>query len=346
MATIKELAKAAGVSVGTVDRILHNRGRFSAITAEKVHILVKEMGYTPNLHARGLKKSTKHSFSVVIPKMDQDDGYWTLILEGINSSLEELSPLGTELLIYQFDRYSSESCESAFKKAFNDPSIGILAIPVRPKEVEKLLEQQNKPYLFIDSDIPVSKNKITYIGQDSYKSGILSAKLMALLIKGITNPKILIIDPYGDDNHLRNRLEGFVMSMKKRIPTVNITIIKNSINHKTDTSIIEPLKSVETVPDGIFVANSMVYKIANYLNNKGESFKNIPLIGYDLLPNSLELVADGTIDFIITQQPTEQGYLGIKTLYDNLILKKQIEPQIIIPMNIITKENISTFLVK
>lgn len=343
MATIKDLAEAAGVSVGTVDRIIHNRGRFSAKTAEKIHTLVKEMDYTPNLHARGLKKSTKHSFSVVIPNLDQDDGYWNLILEGINNSLIELSPLGTELNIYHFDRYSSRSCILAFKKAFNDSSIGVLAIPVRPTDIKSLLVQQEKPYLFIDSDIPEIEDKITYIGQDSYKSGILSAKLMSLLIKSKKNSKILILGPYGDDIHLQNRIDGFEVSLNELIPSVNVSTIKNSMDSKTDIKVIETLKDSHNLPDGIFVANSMVYSIANYLNNKGEKYKKIPLIGYDIIPNNIELISNGTIDFIITQQPTEQGYIGIKTLYDSLILKKHIEKQIIMPMNIITKENLETF---
>lgn len=343
MATIKEIAEAAGVSVGTVDRILHNRGRFSAKTAVKINALVKEMGYTPNLHARGLKKSTKHFFSVVMPNIEQDAGYWSLVLDGINKSLQELSPQGTQLNIYHFNRYSSKSCKNAFNKAFNDTSIGILAIPVRPIQIKALLQNQNKPYLFIDSDIPDLKGKITYIGQDSNKSGILSAKLMSLLVKCKPESEILIIDPYGEDSHLKNRIEGFTSGIKARIPSVRITIIKNSIDNKTDTTIIDTLKNADTLPDGIFVANSLVYTIANYLNNKNKRFKEIPLIGYDLIPKNVELVSNGTIDFIITQQPTEQGYKGIQTLYDRLILKKEIDTEIIIPINIITKENLSTF---
>ncbi|MBN2616849.1 MAG: LacI family DNA-binding transcriptional regulator [Spirochaetales bacterium] len=343
MVTIKEIADAAGVSIGTVDRILHNRGRFSEKTAEKVHKLVKDLGYTPNLHARGLKKSTQHSFSVVMPNKDQDNGYWNLILEGINSSLTELSSQGTKLNIYHFDRYSSISCKLAYEKAFNDDSLGILAIPVRTEESRTLLESQPKPFLFIDSDIPNIKNKITYIGQDSYKSGVLSAKLMSLLVKEKSTPTILVIDPYGDDNHLKNRLEGFLNSIKERIPNVIVNIIKSNIDHKTDTSLIENLKDEENLPCGIFVANSMVYTIANYLNNKGDKFRKIPLIGYDIIPNGEDLVINETIDFIITQQPKKQGYIGIKSLYDHLILLKKIDDQIIIPMNIITKENISTF---
>ncbi|QEN03433.1 LacI family DNA-binding transcriptional regulator [Thiospirochaeta perfilievii] len=62
MATIKEIADAAGVSVGTVDRILHNRGRFSAETAKKVQILVSEMGYSLTCMLEDLKNHPSTHF--------------------------------------------------------------------------------------------------------------------------------------------------------------------------------------------------------------------------------------------------------------------------------------------
>ncbi len=336
MATIKEIAEAAGVSLSTVDRVLHKKGRYSEKTAIKVNKLVKEMGYTPNIHARGLKKSSKHFFSVVLPYSEQDGGYWGQILDGVLQGQEELTSLGTDLNIYQFDRYSDKSCKQAFEKAFADSSIAILTTPVRPTEVKPLLDSQKIPYLFIDSDLDDMDNKITYIGQDSKKSGILSAKLMSILIKHIDNPEILIIKPVGE--HLSSRLEGFESRITETFKNVNI-ITK-------DSSYFLPcnFKKLESIPDGIFVANSFVYTVAEVLKKKGDRYKNITLIGYDIIKEKENLVLDGTIDFIITQKPTEQGYRGIITLYDSLILKKDIEPKIILPMNIITEENIDTFL--
>jgi len=335
MVTIKDIAEAAGVSLSTVDRILHKKGRYSDKTAEKVNKLVKEMGYTPNIHARGLKKSSKHFFSVVLPYREQDGGYWGQILDGVLQSRKELTSLGTDLNIYQFDRYSEKSCKQAFEKAFADSSIAILTTPVRPVEVKPLLDSQKKPYLFIDSDLSNMDNKITYIGQDSTKSGILSAKLMSILIKNVENPEILIIKPEG--KHLSSRLEGFESKIREIFSDVYIKTEDSSYFLQNN------FEQLQSVPDGIFVANSFVYRVAEILKEKGALYKNIPLIGYDIIKEKEHLVLDGTINFIITQKPIEQGYKGIITLYDSLILKKTIEPKIILPMNIITDENIDTF---
>lgn len=333
MATIKEIAEAAGVSVGTVDRILHNRGRFSVITAEKIHKLVKEMGYTPNLHARGLKKTVKHSFSVVIPQINQDDGYWNLVIEGIKLAGDELKTFGTEINIYHFDRYSEESYKKAFLNAINDDSIGMLITPVRQNQSKELLNSCSKPYLFIDSDIPDIDEKLTYIGQDSRKSGVLSAKLMSLLVSKKSSASILVIYPYGENNHLDERVSGFTECLKKVIEDPKINILKMNEHRDLNNFIV----SSDNTYDGIFVANSLVYSVASTLN------MDIPLIGYDIIPQHTNLISDGTIDFIITQEPKVQGRLGIRTLYDVIILKKDIQKNIIIPMNIITKENLSTF---
>jgi LacI family transcriptional regulator, galactose operon repressor len=54
-------------------------------------------------------------------------------------------------------------------------------------------------------------------------------------------------------------------------------------------------------------------------------------------------VEKGTIDFILTQQPESQGYQGIIMLYDHIVLKKEIRKKVIMPLNIITRENIHTF---
>ena len=78
MATIKDIAERAGISIGTVDRIIHNRGRFSSDTAEKVRRIMEDLNYKPNVMARHLSQSKQYRVGVLLPHPDQDSGYWTL----------------------------------------------------------------------------------------------------------------------------------------------------------------------------------------------------------------------------------------------------------------------------
>lgn len=59
MATIKEIANKVGVSIGTVDRALHNRGRVSEETKAKILTAMKELDYHPNDVAQKLTVNKK-----------------------------------------------------------------------------------------------------------------------------------------------------------------------------------------------------------------------------------------------------------------------------------------------
>ena len=54
MATIKQIAKLAGVSIGTVDRVLHERGGLAPDTKARVQAAIEELGYVPNQTAQSL----------------------------------------------------------------------------------------------------------------------------------------------------------------------------------------------------------------------------------------------------------------------------------------------------
>ena len=65
--TIKDIARMAGVSAGTVDRVLHNRGDVSAASREKVQKVLDEIDYHPNMFAIGLAAKKRYRVLCIIP---------------------------------------------------------------------------------------------------------------------------------------------------------------------------------------------------------------------------------------------------------------------------------------
>ena len=63
--TINDVAEAAGVGKGTVDRVLHNRGRVSEETRKRVLKCIEELGYKPNTAARMLAKRRIYKIAVI-----------------------------------------------------------------------------------------------------------------------------------------------------------------------------------------------------------------------------------------------------------------------------------------
>ncbi|MDC7227815.1 MAG: LacI family DNA-binding transcriptional regulator [Spirochaetales bacterium] len=348
MATLKDIADAAGVSIGTVDRILHNRGRFSAATAEKVRRLVDEMDYTPNIHARGLKKTGRRSFAAVIPDIEQDAGYWRLVSAGIERASRELASFCEPVVTFSYDQFSTESCLSAIAAAAGSGADGLMIAPVMPPEGIEQLRKMDIPFMFIDTDVPGLEKRLAFIGQDSFQSGILSGRLMKMLTADSTEEKsgpILILEPEAANSHLQSRADGFVHFLSNNKPELEFEYLQVQTDTEKDfhQSLETFFSRKKRLPRGIFALNSSVYFLASYLDPAGQRFRDIPIIGYDLIEGREYYIENETINFILTQQPEEQAYRGIMLLYDTLVLNRTVGRDITVPLNIITKENLHTF---
>jgi LacI family transcriptional regulator len=82
---LQDIAELAGVSTGTVDRVLHNRKGVSQKTKEKIQAIMDEYGYQPNLIARQLKNNKILKIGVLLPLLSSGCGYYCKLLEGMNA---------------------------------------------------------------------------------------------------------------------------------------------------------------------------------------------------------------------------------------------------------------------
>ena len=108
---IKDIAELSGVSTGTVDRIIHNRGKVSEEAKRKVEKVMKEIDYQPNLIARSLALKKRYHLVALIPSFHKDE-YWELLSHGIEKAERQLFSYNVEVEQIHFDQYDRES----FKK--------------------------------------------------------------------------------------------------------------------------------------------------------------------------------------------------------------------------------------
>ena len=98
---IKDIAKKAGVSKGTVDRVLHERGNVSPKAREKVLAAMKELDYQRNYIASALASKTNWNLAVLIPDSKKDP-FWLQPLRGVERARNALRDYRVTLDIYQF----------------------------------------------------------------------------------------------------------------------------------------------------------------------------------------------------------------------------------------------------
>ena len=138
--TIKDIATRAEVSTGTVDRVLHKRGRVAPKVEEKILRIIKEMEYQPNIIARALSSKKTYSVAVLIPD-DAHDNYWFAPKSGIKSALKDLKKYGLSVKYYLFDPYSSQSFVEQAKLLEKDKHDAIIVTPIFHREVLPFLEK-------------------------------------------------------------------------------------------------------------------------------------------------------------------------------------------------------------
>lgn len=335
MITIKDIAKLAGVSIGTVDRVLHNRGRVAKETEKNIKEIIKKYNYQPNIFASQLKKGKKYNFCVIMPMPSQDGGYWNIPLKGIKKAQAELIGRNVTIEIHFYDKYDITIFECTFKKIIINKFDGFLIAPVLFEAVSKIINKipENIPYVFFDSYIPVGK-QIAFIGQNAYVSGFVAAKLMSYLIHEKSN--IAIFDPIPEDYHIEERVKGFTDYCRKNNKKVIVSKIEGSSSTLNISQSINKTINKNDI-DGIFFPSALTFLAAKWIENFN---KKIYLIGYDLLEENKKYLNRNIIDFIIDQEPYKQGYEGIYLLYRYICLKEIIKKTIYLPINIIMKENL------
>src|SRR5688572_18388399 len=178
---IKDIARLAGVSKGTVDRVLHKRGRVSPESYQKVMKVLEEIDYKPNLIARSLSSSRNYRIIALLPN-PTNDAYWAETKEGIRQAESEWAHYNINIEILVFDQYSKESFKEKAQEAFFQKPDGIITAPIFYDEALiffRLLKADGIPYVFFNTNIP-EVNPLTFIGQDLFHSGKVGAELMYL----------------------------------------------------------------------------------------------------------------------------------------------------------------------
>ena len=329
--TITEIAKLAGVSIGPVDRVLHKRGRVSAKTVARIEEIIKSSGYHPNPIARQLASKKKFIIGVLLPKLSDDTGYWKLIYEGIKKAGEEFKLFSFEFIPSYFDRKEGSytlKAKALLKKNIN----ALITAPIIAQEAKKVLPLfEEIPYVLVDSSLPGVKQLATVV-QNPYKGGLCAGRMMKLIAPHAK--KIFCVQMYSGAYNLKERARGFTAFFKNK----NVINISGNCNTKEETD-----KFIRSIllqkPDGIFVSNNAGFAFADYCKRKNIK-KNFALVGYDLMEQNKKYLANGFIDCIISQQPEEQGYLAVKTIYQSCLINEKVNLNIQIPITLYYKENI------
>lgn len=320
--TINDVAKAAGVSKGTVDRVLHDRGEVSAKSKEKVLKVIEELGFRPNLYASLLASQKERVICCVIPEHLPGE-FWSLAGKGISDAEALVSRYGIKVKTVYFDQYSLDSFREACASVLEADPSGVLVAPMFAEETLRFvneLSDRQIPYVFLDSKID-EPGHLAYFGMPMYQSGVLCADI---LCGGRTVPETVYVvriarDKLGLSDPTAARRAGFMDYMADNHPQTRIVSV--FINPKDKDEIWKTLDEsigCDESPKFIVMFNSRIHIVADYLASRGQ--KGNRVIGFDMLEKNMAHLKSGIVHALITQHTDRQAVEAVNTLSDYILL--------------------------
>lgn len=342
---IVDIAKMAGVSKGTVDRVLHNRGNVS----EKARIAIKEVlekvNYKPNIHVSAI--SIKRSYKIIVTTPEISLGaYWESIHNGIRHAMEEYENVKIDLLVFTYNQYDIYSCRQTFEKIAGFDMDALIIGPTFPEETIHLCQKMDKkdiPYVFVDSTID-STSPLAFFSADHYVCGFMMAKLITSIIPSQSNIAIFQAVRTGDKsaNTTVLRKKGFTDYLELNGCTNMMLTIPFSVTSPEDNEMyLSRLFERQKEVPAIVVLNSRGNFIADYIETN--HIKGVKMICMDLTAANVEALKKGQIDYLIGQEPEYQGFCAMRTLFEHLIIKGPVTKENYVQLDIITKENVAFY---
>lgn len=287
MATMKDVAKLAGVGVGTVSRVINKNESVKESTRLKVEKAIKELNYTPNEIARTLKISQSKTIALILPTI------WHPFFSELAYYTEEnVSKRGFKMILCNSSSKKEKEIEYLDMLKQNKVD-GIIAITYN--DIDRYVSS-NLPIVSIDRHF---SEGVAYVTSDNYNGGKLAVN--KLIENGCK--KIAFMGTHNERNtDVDNRRKGFEEeSISKNIEYKIFDEIETGqdLEDKMEKFLRENINI-----DGIFTINDFfglrVIKILEKLNKKIP--KDIKFIGYDGVKMSYEQ------DFIMStiRQPVEQ----------------------------------------
>jgi LacI family transcriptional regulator len=339
-AGIKEIAAALNVSIGTVDRALHDRPGVNDKTRKRVLAMAEKLAYRPNLAARNLKLNRRLRIGVFLPK--EISFYFDPLREGIRAAARDAHGLDLELDFAEYPCIGEgDMALIASKRAQRYD--GLILTPGKASQFVPLVtrfEKENVAVVFVGSDLPGSA-RVASVTIDAEVSGGLAAELLSRTLQQEGTVAVITGDLETEDH--AEKLRGFAATLAVAAP--RLTLAPTSETHESPAEAHEAvIKLIQRKPivAGIYVntANSLpILQVLEERNLLGV----VQVVTTDLYPALVPLIKSGSVLASLYQRPYSQGKTAFELLTRHLINHVKISRSVKLSPHIIMRSNLSIF---
>ena len=205
--TLAEIAALAGVSRGTVDRALNDRGRVDPKVAARVRRIAAERGYRPNRAGRMLARA-KNPIRIGVIVQSVETMFMHTVFEEIERASAHFTTTGAEVLVRPLEGIDAQQQLDVIDELLEAGVQGIALSPAEDERIRARIQELSgrMPVVTFNSDLPDS-GRLCYVGVDNFACGRMSAGLMDLLLAG--HGEVLLVAGQENNWSHQQRVDGF-----------------------------------------------------------------------------------------------------------------------------------------
>ncbi len=326
--TLHELAKATGCSVSTVSRALNNSAHpVSSVTKEHILTIANQMGYRPNMTARGLKMDRTSTIGLIVYNIASP--FTPVLIRGIQEYLRQHDYFSIIISTDWDSDLESEAVHQLISRSID----GVIFVELWRDEFNKPLDVANKPYVFVYR-----------LFNGSYANSVIpddrhGARLAVEHLVKLGHRRISFINGPHEWDASKDRLAGYQDALAQSgIPYDPSSVEEGTWEVQSGYSAAKKFLVLPNVPTAIFAANDFMALGAIYaIQDAGLNVpKDIAVVGYD------------DRDFASFSKPTittvcppsfEMGKLAAQLIVDQLENQIEIKDPIRVQSKLIIRES-------
>lgn len=336
--TTKDLAKAAGVSRATVDRVLNGRDGVKKHTVDRVNKAIEELGFVRNIQAANLARSQRYRFVFALPRSGD------LFLEEIVRHINEASETFAADLIWcdveHIDENDPHSISAFLSTLEPGETTGVaIMAPESPQVRDAIFRLQERGVAALPFIADQSSMEEHWVGTNHNAAGATAATLIGRFCPSTDGSVLVIAESMRSRDSLERRI-GFDTELNQHFPNLRAlpsletygdqdraeAIIHNSVKNNSDLIGVYVLSSEARIP----------LTILNEMSKSGDLIK----IAHERTPYTEAALKAGNLDAVIAQDPghlVRSAVRKLKAITDKRVAKgsqERIRVEVLLRTNI------------
>jgi LacI family transcriptional regulator len=339
--TVHDIAREAGVSLATVDRVLNARPRVREESVRLVRAAVEKLGYVRDVSAANLAKRREYRFAFVIP--DNNSQFVETIRDALNTASRAPGPdrISVETILAPTDDPNATARILLELSPANFHGVAIMC-PETPqvRDAATRLKQAGLAVVTMISDLP-SSARDRFVGVDNVAAGRTAGALMGRFLDQKRGKVLVISGSLASRDSIERRF-GFDSIMAERFPTLDVlpTVESRNDSHRL-IAIVRQVLTAHNDVIGVYALGSGNAAILDVLRAT-DTIRNATVIMHELTPVTRAALEAEEVDVVIMQDVGHIIRSSIRVLRAHLDKTEIIESQETIRIEIVMRENLIT----